>query len=322
MTQHTTTQTANMTTQSPKEENKSEQCSETYWPVLKGLLATGQVTFENLQLPCMICYEDMTFHPDERRLDEPYEDHSAVVLRCGHIIGSCCMLHTINSSRDREASVCCPQCRNGFFHKDCWHMHEPHQMPSTMEALDSVPLDSNPIKDLCQNCFLEDVLLCYHMKLRTDMDLDADIRKHTGVTLTIGNKTHRSWKADKSSEKIDTPAWIKEHFRCSIEIPGFFEPENDGHTSPFHEIPHDAVLTCYIVSDVPPATHPPFWDWVQWFCLQDGNESKTVEELRALYAEVSAKGENDRRQDRERHVKGMEGEIEEGIETRLSLFSL
>ncbi|KAF5677595.1 hypothetical protein FHETE_1646 [Fusarium heterosporum] len=293
MTQPTTTQTANMATQSPKEENKSEKCSETYWPVLKGLLATGQVTFENLQLPCMVCYEDMTIHPDECCQDGPHKDHSAVVLRCGHIIGSYCMLQSIDSSIVRDASICCPQCRGGFVHKDCLHIHEPHPMPNTMDALNSLSLESSPIKNLCQECFFDDILLCYHMKLRADMELDADIRRYTGVSLTVGDKTYRSWRADKESEEIDTPAWIEKHFRRSIKIPGFFEPENDGYTSAFHEIPDDIVLTCHIVSDVPPATHPPFWDWVQWFCLQGGDESKTAEELHALYAEMSAKVESD-----------------------------
>ncbi|KAM0350201.1 hypothetical protein ACHAPU_003366 [Fusarium lateritium] len=275
-----------------KDQIYSSECSETYWPVLKSLLASEEVQLKNLQIPCNICYEEMTIHSDERCEDEHDEDHRAMVLRCGHIFGKCCVLQSLEAIRDRKDSLCCPQCRADLQHDDCYHFPDPQPMPNTMNTLDSLPLESGPIKDVCRNCFCEDVVIYYHMRLMSDKKADLDFSERFCVSLTVWNKTYHSFKKGKVAEDLETPAWVQEHFRRSIKIPGFFEPENDRSTNDFYNIPDDAVITCHIVSDVPPVKPLPFLDWVQWACLQDGAESKTVEELRVTYERVMAATEH------------------------------
>ncbi|CEI68375.1 hypothetical protein FVEN_g5462 [Fusarium venenatum] len=123
---------------------------EIYWPILKSSLLNGDLSIEDLDLDCPICWDNMSVHESK---DEHVDDHRAVILACGHMLGNSC-------ANLGELEIC-PICRAELMHRHCGHRNKGWVVPGSIEKLNSVPQElskGGTIPPYCDTCQVEMVL--------------------------------------------------------------------------------------------------------------------------------------------------------------------
>ncbi|KAM0202997.1 hypothetical protein ACHAPQ_008899 [Fusarium lateritium] len=274
----------------------TKKCSETYWPLLKEQLASGKVGFDDLDLPCTICYDTMGVQSSECVPDENGHDHGAVVLPCGHMFGYSCIRHAVEASVENEINVCCPSCRADVTHMVCGHVNLGQMIPTCQEDLDRVTLavKDGKFNHSCIHCYSDQYLqrlrgllksMPRHRVLDSGLELCLTTRHHL--------YTHKS-PATEFSEEIPPPEIVARMFRIYMaghklieegKFPGMGPNEGVWCDEPLS----DSVLRCFITGPPPPEPLP-FWEYVDYRNLQalrDGVEPKSIEELRAAYDDES-----------------------------------
>ncbi|KAG8668535.1 hypothetical protein FPOAC2_07826 [Fusarium poae] len=180
---------------------------ETYWPVLKSSLLNGNISFEDLDLDCPICYDKMGVH--ETR--DGNEDHRATILPCGHMIGNVCLT--------RGGLETCPICRADITHPSCQHPFEGMIMPARLRMLNTVPEELSKggyITDQCRECRVGEMANNILEDL-SEMDTESRGRRnlpprHLGMVLTLdGHRVLLGGECPKNMKlvSIDTPRGIK-----------------------------------------------------------------------------------------------------------------
>ncbi|SPJ82071.1 uncharacterized protein FTOL_09476 [Fusarium torulosum] len=273
------------------QQNK-EKCSETYWPLLKEQLSSGKVSFNDLELPCSICYDTMGIQDSELAADETGYHHGAVILPCGHMFGYSCFRQAVEASEEDEMNVCCPSCRASVTHSKCGHVHEGQRMPTCLKELNlvaSIPKGGHMMES-CKHCIVSSYLMALQSYLNL---LPANPELQTDLHISIKTRYHlyTSFPRPEFSEEVSVPASVARLFRTIMAD----HKEIESGESYYHAcaegtwcdepISDYTVLQCYITGPPPPKPLL-FWDYVEYRNLQDmryGVAPKTLEELRASY---------------------------------------
>ncbi|RGP58857.1 hypothetical protein FSPOR_11755 [Fusarium sporotrichioides] len=184
---------------------------ETYWPVLKASLQNGDLFIRDLDLDCPICYDNMGVHPIRYGpKDEHGNDHRAVILACGHMVGKSCV-------RFGDLKTC-PICRTSLEHLRCGHNNKGRTVPWVINELDSVPAElSNGgiIPSRCDSCRVQGMLNIL-MGYLSEIDNESQARKklpprRLGISMKVGGLYY--YLGDQingmKSVLIETPDYIK-----------------------------------------------------------------------------------------------------------------
>ncbi|KAJ4210144.1 hypothetical protein NW767_000417 [Fusarium falciforme] len=145
---------------SPREE---DQINEWYWPVLRKILEKDPSGMDRLNLECMICDLPMSVKVDKNGGNKNESVHRALILPCGHQVGTKCM-HEFNVYRRQNGlHFTCPLHCEPLHHPECgcflfcWHM------PDKVEDFDAKPFcraEGMPVTPKCGPCTLKDVGRC------------------------------------------------------------------------------------------------------------------------------------------------------------------
>ncbi|KAI8689963.1 hypothetical protein NCS56_00260400 [Fusarium sp. Ph1] len=79
----------------PASSREEDQINESYWPVLRKIFERDPSGMDRLNLECMICDLSMSVKADEQGENNNGLGHRAVILPCGHLVGTSCM-HKFN----------------------------------------------------------------------------------------------------------------------------------------------------------------------------------------------------------------------------------
>ncbi|KAI8679712.1 hypothetical protein NCS57_00249700 [Fusarium keratoplasticum] len=153
-------ETSENTPASPREE---DQINELYWPVLRKILEKDPSGMDRLNLECMICNLPMSIKADKNGENKNGFGHRALILPCGHLVGTSCM-HEFNVYRLQNGlHFTCPLHCEPLHHPECgcflfcWHM------PDKVEDFDGKPFcraEGMPVTPKCGSCTLKDVGRC------------------------------------------------------------------------------------------------------------------------------------------------------------------
>ncbi|KAL6355899.1 hypothetical protein LRP88_09482 [Fusarium phalaenopsidis] len=99
--------------------------TETFWPALRAQLFHPDSTIADCAINCTICYEKVEL---QNKIAAHESDHTAVVLPCGHILGSSCLRFWSESLLERSTPPSCPSCRITTIHARCRHAATPMEI--------------------------------------------------------------------------------------------------------------------------------------------------------------------------------------------------
>ncbi|KAM0492921.1 hypothetical protein ACHAP8_009585 [Fusarium lateritium] len=128
----------------------SDMSTEINWPILKSYLEEDKVTFEDLKLPCGICYDTMTVLPHQHQEDDNHNTHNAVIFPCGHIFGKSCIEEAFGENS--SLSSVCFACRTDLTHPKCGHTNFGKPMPNRKEDVCTIPATLSNNGLIPQNC--------------------------------------------------------------------------------------------------------------------------------------------------------------------------
>ncbi|PTD05133.1 hypothetical protein HYE67_003228 [Fusarium culmorum] len=218
---------------------------ETYWPVVKASILNGDISLRDLHVICPICFDTMSADPSTYGPKDEYgNDHRAIVLACGHMIGkSCVELGALDS---------CPFCRASLKYSRCSHRNKGMTVPWAIKDLNSIPQELSKggiISSLCDDCQMGAMLRLVRKQL-----IEADENSQTlnnlptrtvAVSLKMGQRY--SFLGDQidftmKAVPIETPAKIQleldEFKREQLQI------EKDGLVW-FEQSVSNIELTCF-----------------------------------------------------------------------------
>ncbi|UPK96611.1 hypothetical protein LCI18_007546 [Fusarium solani-melongenae] len=145
---------------SPREE---DQINESYWPVLRKILEKDPSGMDQLNLECMICNLPMSVKADENSEYKNGFAHRALILHCGHLVGTSCM-HEFNLHRRWNGlHFTCPLHCEPLQHPDCGCFRFCWHMPDKVEDFDSKPLcraEGMLMTPKCGSCTMRDIGRC------------------------------------------------------------------------------------------------------------------------------------------------------------------
>ncbi|KAF9765294.1 hypothetical protein IL306_002381 [Fusarium sp. DS 682] len=165
---------------------------EDFWPNLKTLFETGELSFdEELELECSICQEPLEVLPEQQNADGgPEGDHRPVVLPCGHVVGFQCLIAWWTAIPVREQ--CCPKCREDIKFNQCPHPNLGKEMPSSMDQLDDLPpliTQGGEMSEYCPVCRIYFLLDFFNQSLQNDEDIPNELKGDSlGVGLVISGR--------------------------------------------------------------------------------------------------------------------------------------
>ncbi|KAF4951001.1 hypothetical protein FSARC_13039 [Fusarium sarcochroum] len=171
----------------------SVKCTETFWPTVQSSLASGEIKFSDLEIPCCICYDTVGIFPHQHRCDESGHHHGAVVLPCGHIFGQQCLRMALETNARGNLPLCCPSCRASVVHEKCGHSHAGLPMPNSMSGLSSLPAITGKggvISEQCNDCLFEETVSLFEQAAKVDHLLAVKRPNSVGVSVTVQGRTY------------------------------------------------------------------------------------------------------------------------------------
>lgn len=193
---------------------------------------------------CPICFDTMSANPSTYGpKDECGDDHRAIVLACGHMIGkSCVELGDLDS---------CPFCRASLKHSRCSHRNKGMTVPWAIKDLNSIPQELSKggiISKLCDSCRAQ-VILGLMMRRLVVIDEISQYcrnlyRRPLGMSIKLGGVYHYlgGHIDGKTPVLIETPAELKLEFgRFQLKQ---LQIENDGRVW-FESSLGDAEIQCF-----------------------------------------------------------------------------
>lgn len=163
---------------------------QTWWPLIRPYLLSGELKPEDLDMACAICTERMAVVESHFQAnDRPGVDHGGFILPCGHIYGKSCLNTYLDTQRKLKRSQVCPTCRASFVHDTCRHLDFGCRIPNTKQGVLHIPpvlSEGGLLSEKCRLCFLEGFADSLMEKLEAVSGEDAD---KLGISVTLGNMT-------------------------------------------------------------------------------------------------------------------------------------
>ncbi|KAM0350200.1 hypothetical protein ACHAPU_003365 [Fusarium lateritium] len=221
--------------------------SETFWPLLRSALESGETTFSDLELECVICYNTMTLSPSQD--DEEGDDHRPIIFPCGHMFGHSCSVQYSACNEQLGKCPACPVCRRGFLYTCCGHPYIGSEMPCDMAGVERFPPivpQGGLLFDLCLDCLIAATVEAAWLTMcRGDPRVPRSIHDDFVLSVTINGKTYYSKDVSQGCVRVEPPEVFKQGLAILKGNLAFYE-DGKAHWMPGQRLAEVEVM-CHLL---------------------------------------------------------------------------
>ncbi|KAL4722071.1 hypothetical protein ACLX1H_010841 [Fusarium chlamydosporum] len=252
-----------------------EKRSETYWPSLQNYLKNGEVSYEDLELSCGICHDNMSVLPGQHIPDDDAESHYAAILP--------------SFNQDSELRPVCFTCRADITHRGCTHVHPGLPMPGRLQDVDSIPptlSEGGFVSSECGTCHVNYTydLVKYHVD-HYNKSLPDGCRRHMGFHVV--SEANDCYYEVLPEGRVKGQAKFCEPPKCVKSALAIFDSDRRiwkagkawMQQGVLQQLDHEFVFKTWKMENweaPPPTPKPSFQDWVDYMFLMERERAQAM----------------------------------------------
>ncbi|KAF5002214.1 hypothetical protein FGRMN_520 [Fusarium graminum] len=226
----------------------AKKYTETFWPLLRSALISGETTFSDLELECIICYNTMTLSPGQNDQDN---DHRPVIYPCGHMFGHSCSVQNSALNNQLGKDPGCPACRGKFHYTCCGHPYSGLEMPRDMASVERFPPivpHGGLLFDLCLICLVTATLeVAWLTMCRADPRMPRSIHDDYVLSIIIDGKIYYSKDVSIDCVRVEPPEAFKQGLARLKDSLGCYE-DGKAHWMPGQRL-RDVEVMCHLLNE-------------------------------------------------------------------------